>query len=58
MCNLSDVIEAKGVAKGKAEGRAEAFAAMVIRNKISKEEAAELSGLSMEEFEKYLVAQA
>ena len=64
MCNLSDGIEAKGVAKGKAEGRAEgraegkaeAFASLVIEGVFSKEEAAERAGMSMEEFEKFLGA--
>lgn len=52
MCNLSDGIEAKGVAKGKAE----AYASMVIDGLLEKEVAAERSGLSMEEFEKFLNA--
>lgn len=52
MCNLSDGIEAKGVAKGKAE----AYASMVIDGLLEKEVAAERSGLSMEEFERFLNA--
>ena len=46
-------------AEGKAEGKAELCASLVLRNKMSKEEAAQETGMSMEEFEKFLsVAQA